>query len=207
MAYCTVGRKINRIQKLYTSYLILIDQIRFNDGTRTRIFLAVEKLFFDYIKTEYKLQGLIYLQSTILRVIFAELTRILNHLLALKHMQWMWSDNSFFVGVRRREKLMEFYERVSGAECMQLIFVLVVQTRRTKRPIRRYIVFVESLINELMIFIICSENRIWKDRLLAQEYYIRGCFKILIYWCLLRGSGGMWDLRKRFHMMLIINRV
>lgn len=30
-------------------------------------------------------------------------------------MQWMWSINTIFMGFEEREKLLEFYERVSGS--------------------------------------------------------------------------------------------
>jgi len=60
--------------------------------------LAVEKLLQDYLKTNYNSIVPIPIRAQYLRVIFAELTRILNHLLALIHMRWMWGDNSIFMG-------------------------------------------------------------------------------------------------------------
>src|SRR5690348_12783844 len=50
------------------------------------------------------------------RVIFLEITRILNHLLALTtHALDVGALTPFLWGFEEREKLMEFYERVSGA--------------------------------------------------------------------------------------------
>lgn len=50
------------------------------------------------------------------RVIFDELTRILNHLMAVAtHSLDVGCMASVFWGFEEREKIMEFYERVSGA--------------------------------------------------------------------------------------------
>ena len=50
------------------------------------------------------------------RTIYDELTRILNHLLALAcHALDIGSMSPIFWGFEEREKIMEFYERVSGA--------------------------------------------------------------------------------------------
>src|SRR6202000_567648 len=51
-----------------------------------------------------------------IRVLFSEITRILNHLLALTtHALDVGALTPFLWGFEEREKLMEFYERVSGA--------------------------------------------------------------------------------------------
>ena len=51
-----------------------------------------------------------------IRVLFAEITRILNHLLALTtHALDVGALTPFLWGFEEREKCMEFYERVSGA--------------------------------------------------------------------------------------------
>jgi NADH dehydrogenase (ubiquinone) Fe-S protein 2 len=58
----------------------------------------------------------ISLQVSFIRVLFLELTRILNHLLAITtHALDIGAITPFFWGFEEREKLMEFYERVSGA--------------------------------------------------------------------------------------------
>jgi NADH dehydrogenase (ubiquinone) Fe-S protein 2 len=50
------------------------------------------------------------------RVLFDELTRLLNHLLAIScHALDIGSMSSIFWAFEEREKIMEFYERVSGA--------------------------------------------------------------------------------------------
>jgi len=56
------------------------------------------------------------LRASIIRVLYCEITRILNHLLALTtHALDVGAMTPFFWGFEEREKLMEFYERVSGA--------------------------------------------------------------------------------------------
>lgn len=51
-----------------------------------------------------------------IRVLFAEITRILNHILALTtHALDVGALTPFLWGFEEREKLLEFYERVSGA--------------------------------------------------------------------------------------------
>lgn len=53
---------------------------------------------------------------TLIRTLYDELTRILNHLLAIAcHALDVGSMSPVFWGFEEREKIMEFYERVSGA--------------------------------------------------------------------------------------------
>ncbi len=56
------------------------------------------------------------LRAQYIRVIFCELTRLLNHLLSLTtHALDVGALTPFLWAFEEREKLMEFYERVSGA--------------------------------------------------------------------------------------------
>jgi len=56
------------------------------------------------------------LRAKYIRVIFLELTRVLNHLLAVTtHALDIGALTPFLWAFEEREKLMEFYERVSGA--------------------------------------------------------------------------------------------
>src|SRR6202012_2824836 len=56
------------------------------------------------------------LRAQFIRVLFCEITRILNHLLALTtHALDVGALTPFLWGFEEREKLMEFYERVSGS--------------------------------------------------------------------------------------------
>ena len=55
-------------------------------------------------------------RAQIIRVLYCEITRILNHLLALTtHAMDVGAMSPFLWAFEEREKLMEFYERVSGA--------------------------------------------------------------------------------------------
>ena len=68
--------------------------------------LAIEKLI--NIKIPYR--------SQVIRVIFLEITRILNHILGITtHALDVGAMTPFLWLFEEREKLMEFYERVSGA--------------------------------------------------------------------------------------------
>jgi NADH dehydrogenase (ubiquinone) Fe-S protein 2 len=79
--------------------------------------LAVEKL----------LNCAVPLRAQYIRILFAEITRILNHLLALTcHALDVGALTPFLWGFEEREKLMEFYERVSGARMHALPFFFIV---------------------------------------------------------------------------------
>ena len=54
--------------------------------------------------------------TNFVRILFDELTRILNHMLAIAcHALDIGSMSSIFWAFEEREKIMEFYERVCGA--------------------------------------------------------------------------------------------
>ena len=56
------------------------------------------------------------IRAQYLRVLFCEITRILNHLMAVSsHALYVGALSPFLWAFEEREKLMEFYERVSGA--------------------------------------------------------------------------------------------
>jgi len=55
-------------------------------------------------------------RGSVIRVLFSEITRLLNHILAITtHALDVGALTPFLWGFEEREKLMEFYERVSGA--------------------------------------------------------------------------------------------
>lgn len=57
-----------------------------------------------------------YNSSSLSAVLFAEITRILNHIMAVgTHALDIGALTPFFWLFEEREKMMEFYERVSGA--------------------------------------------------------------------------------------------
>ena len=135
-----------------------------------------------------------------IRVLFAEITRILNHLLALTcHALDVGALTPFLWGFEEREKLMEFYERVSGAR-MHAAYVRPGGVGQDlplglSEDIYRFAQQFASRIDEMEELL--TTNRIWKQRLVdvgvvtaaqAMDWSFSGV--------MLRGSGVEWDLRK-----------
>ena len=152
--------------------------------------LAVEKLFNTKIP----------LRAQYIRVLFSEITRILNHLLAVGcHAMDVGAMTPFLWSFEEREKLMEFYERVSGARMHAAYF----------RPGGVSMDLPKGLLDDIFIFVeqftlrltemedMLTENRIWKQRLVdigvvtQKDAYQWGFSGVM-----LRGSGVNWDLRK-----------
>ena len=140
------------------------------------------------------------IRAQYLRVIFAELTRILNHLLAVGcHAMDVGAMTPFLWAFEEREKLMEFYERVSGARMHAAYF----------RPggVSRDIPI--GFLNDIFLFSnqftarlnemedMLTENRIWKQRLVdIGTVPLRDALDWGFSGVMLRGSGLAWDLRK-----------
>ena len=139
-------------------------------------------------------------RAQIIRVIFLEITRILNHLLAVGcHAMDVGAMTPFLWAFEEREKLMEFYERVSGAR-MHAAYI---------RPGGVSADLPLGFLDDLFLFInqfiirldemeeMLTENRIWKERLVNIGVV---SYKQAINWgfsgVMLRGSGIPWDLRK-----------
>jgi NADH dehydrogenase (ubiquinone) Fe-S protein 2 len=135
-----------------------------------------------------------------IRVLFLEITRILNHLLAVGcHAMDVGAMTPFMWAFEEREKLMEFYERVSGAR-MHAAYI---------RPGGVANDLPIGLLDDLYIFCnqfsvrldemeeMLTNNRIWKERLVDIGVVTA---KNAINWgfsgVMLRGSGIPWDLRK-----------
>lgn len=139
-------------------------------------------------------------RAQIIRVIFAEITRLLNHLLAIGcHAMDVGAMTPFLWAFEEREKLMEFYERVSGAR-MHAAYI---------RPGGVSVDLPLGFLDDLYLFInqfnlrvseieeMLTGNRIWKERLVDIGVVDA---KKAIDWgfsgVMLRGSGIPWDLRK-----------
>ena len=152
--------------------------------------LAVEKLLHCQVPE----------RAQYIRVLFAEITRILNHLLALTcHALDVGALTPFLWGFEEREKLMEFYERVSGAR-MHAAYVRPGGVGQDlplglSEDIYRFAQQFASRIDEMEELL--TTNRIWKQRLVdvgvvtaaeAMDWSFSGV--------MLRGSGVEWDLRK-----------
>lgn len=152
--------------------------------------LAVEKL----------IGCLVPKRAQFIRVLFSEITRILNHLMSVTtHAMDVGALTPFLWAFEEREKLMEFYERVSGARMHAAYF----------RPggVSQDIPF--SLLEDIFNFVkqfssrldemeeLLTHNRIWKQRLIdigivskndALQWGFSGV--------MVRGSGLPLDLRK-----------
>lgn len=139
------------------------------------------------------------LRASIIRVLYCEITRILNHLLALTtHALDVGAMTPFFWGFEEREKLMEFYERVCGARFhANYIRPGGVAQDLPDGLIEDIYLFTESFhkrideINELL-----TNNRIWCQRLKDVGIIDLYTAKDLGFsGVMLRGSGLLWDLR------------
>ena len=140
------------------------------------------------------------LRSQYIRVVFLELTRILNHLMGL-------TTHAFDVGAmtpllwtfEEREKLMYFYEKVSGARMHAAFFRPGGLSQDLPKGLLLQLhIFTEkfkSRIDELEELL--SNNRIWKNRLkdIGKVTY-QQAINSGLSGVLLRSTGTLWDLRK-----------
>jgi len=140
------------------------------------------------------------LRAQYIRVLFSELTRILNHLLNLTtHAMDVGALTPFLWEFEEREKIMEFYERVSGARMHANYFrvggVAYDLPNGLLEDIYNFIYSFSARIDEMEEML--SNNRIWKQRLVdvgvvsERDVYDLGFTGVMA-----RGSGVSWDLRK-----------
>ena len=106
-----------------------------------------------------------------IRVLFDELTRILNHLLALStHSLDVGNMAPVFWSFEERERLMEFYERVSGAR-MHAAFYRPNDIDWTGLNYQFFLdvsLFTRDCFKTLTeIYTVTTSNRIWKSRLVS----------------------------------------
>ncbi|KAJ6645157.1 NADH-quinone oxidoreductase subunit D [Pseudolycoriella hygida] len=139
-------------------------------------------------------------RAQFIRVLFSELTRILNHILnittqaldvgATTPLLWLFEE---------REKIMEFYERVSGSRMHANYFRPGGVAQDLPDGILEDIhIFIQQFSKKLQdVETLLNDNRIWKQRLVdigvvsqkeAMDWGFSGP--------MLRGSGIAWDLRK-----------
>jgi NADH dehydrogenase (ubiquinone) Fe-S protein 2 len=135
-----------------------------------------------------------------IRVMFSEITRILNHLLGITtHALDVGALSPLLWGFEEREKLLEFYERVSGAR-MHAAYIrpggvhqdlpqgLCDDVYKFSQSFARRLDEMEEML---------SNNRIWKQRLIDIGIVT---YNDALNWgfsgVMLRGSGVSWDLRK-----------
>ena len=104
--------------KTYAQVLPYFDRLDYVSMIQSELAysLAVEDLFKNFMCEEYNNIIDIPDRAKYIRILFAEITRILNHILALTtHSMDIGALTPFLWFFEEREKMMEFYERVSGA--------------------------------------------------------------------------------------------
>lgn len=137
---------------------------------------------------------------TQIRTLYDEITRILNHLLAIAcHALDVGSMSSIFWAFEEREKIMEFYERVSGARMHAAFY----------RPNETNLHAISTFLLEDIIefgrnfFITLNEmhnvltyNKIWKQRLInIGTYSVQTCIDYGLTGIMSRSTGIKRDLR------------
>jgi len=140
------------------------------------------------------------IRAQYIRVIFCEIGRILSHLLNVTTQAMdVGALTPTLWGFEEREKLMEFYERVSGSRLHANYFrpggVHQDLPRGIENDILKFCLDFPKIIDELETLL--TDNRIFKQRNVdigvvskqdALDYSFSGV--------MLRGSGISWDLRK-----------
>jgi len=139
-------------------------------------------------------------RSQIIRILFDEITRILNHILSITtHALDIGALTPFLWGFEEREKLMQFYEKVSGARLHAAYIRIGGLSQDLPEAILEDIYLFSSQFNSRIDELeeLLSKNRIWLLRLsdigvvLKNEALSYGFSGVM-----LRGSGIPWDLRK-----------
>jgi NADH-quinone oxidoreductase subunit D len=148
-----------------------------------------------------KLLGIeVPVRAQYIRVLFSEITRILNHILNITTFALdVGAMTPLLWGFEEREKLMEFYERVSGARLHANYFrpggVAQDMPAGLAGDISTWAERFPKIIDDIEALL--TENRIFRQRTVdigivtaaqAQDWGFSGP--------MLRGSGIAWDLRK-----------
>lgn len=142
------------------------------------------------------------IRASYIRVIYSEITRILNHIMALTtHSLDVGALTPFLWGFEEREKLLEFYERVSGAR-MHSAYI---------RPGGVCFDLNLYLLNDIYIFVqkfssrideveeLLSSNPIWFNRLCSVgSISYKGGKSYSYTGVLLRSLRILWDIRECF---------
>lgn len=138
-------------------------------------------------------------KAKIIRVLFSEITRLLNHLMAVTtHALDVGALTPFLWGFEEREILMGFYEAVSGARMHAAYFrpggVSQDLPLKIYDDIFLFVDKFEKFIDDMELLL--TNNRIWKQRLVSVGYVsLMNAFDWGFSGVMLRGSGIKWDLR------------
>jgi len=118
---------------------------------------------------EKALSSTIPLRAQYIRVLFCEITRILNHLMSITtHALDVGALTPFLWAFEEREKLMEFYERVSGAR-MHAAYIRPggVNQDLPLGTLEDIYIFIKQFCSRIdEIEDLLTNNRIWKQRLI-----------------------------------------
>ena len=154
-----------------------------------------------FVLAAERLLGLgVPLRAQYIRVLFSEITRILNHILNVTTQGMdVGAMTPVLWGFEERERLMEFYERVSGARMHANYFriggVHQDMPAALAEDIRTFIVGFPKVLDDIESLL--TENRIFKQRnvdigvVTAEQALDWGFTGVM-----LRGSDVAWDLRK-----------
>ncbi|HWK61983.1 MAG TPA: NADH-quinone oxidoreductase subunit D [Eoetvoesiella sp.] len=180
-----------------------------------------------YVMTVEKLLGIeVPLRAQYIRVMFDEITRILNHLMSIgSHALDVGAMAVFLYAFREREDLMDCYEAVSGARMHAAYYRPGGVYRDLPDTMPQYgetskyrgakevkamnearsgslLDFIEDFTNRFPACVdeyevLLTDNRIWKQRLVGIGVVDPERAKALGFTGpMLRGSGVEWDLRK-----------
>ncbi|SFN28455.1 NADH dehydrogenase subunit D [Nitrosospira briensis] len=178
--------------------------------------MAIEKL----------LQLEVPVRAQYIRVMFDEITRILNHLLWLgAHALDVGAMTVFLYAFRDREDLMDVYEAVSGArmhaayyrpggvyrdlpDSMPRYKASKIHNEKSTRVLNEnrsgsLLDFIEDFTNRFPIYVdeyetLLTDNRIWKQRLVGIGVVSpERAMALGFTGPMLRGSGVEWDLRRK----------
>jgi NADH-quinone oxidoreductase subunit D len=180
-----------------------------------------------YVMAVEKLLGVeVPVRGQYIRVLFDEITRILNHLLWLgAHALDIGAMTLFLYAFREREDLMDCYEAVSGARLHAAYYrpggvyrdlpdampqysvspihdAVAVKRLNTNRQ-GSLLDFVEDFTNRFPTYVdeyetLLTDNRIWKQRTVGIGVVTpERAMALGLTGPMLRGSGVAWDLRKK----------
>jgi NADH-quinone oxidoreductase subunit D len=140
------------------------------------------------------------LRAQYIRVLFSELTRIMNHLLNVNTMALdVGAMTPLLWGFEEREKLMGFYEEVSGARMHANYFRFGGVNRDMPAGLaERIAAWCDSFVHVLDdMDNLLTENRIFKQRTVdIGRFSIEQCMDWGFSGPMIRAAGVPWDLRK-----------
>lgn len=140
------------------------------------------------------------LRAQYIRVIMSEITRILNHIMSIMtHAFDVGAMTPLLWAFEEREKLIEFYERVSGSRMHAAYFrpggVAKDLPIGICDDIFQFVTQFSVRIDEIEELL--TDNRIWKQRLIGVgEVSSKDALNLGFSGVMLRSTGVVWDLRK-----------